>query len=210
VLKMENTSLLEEIQEKYKKAQDKPRKPKKSKADLELERINKIKSVKRKIILALVLILAFVSGVAYAAERYVDWRAGHQWQFPITWIGFVKEIEEPEVEVLAPVEFIEEKESWVGKVSWYGSGTACLGCDPNEIMANGQKFDENAMTLAFNRLPLNTKVRVTNLDNGANTIATVTDTGGFEALGRIADLSKGLMQELNAITDVSNIKIEVL
>lgn len=211
---MEDNNLLKEIQEDYKNAQKPKRKPRKTKADLELERIERIKSIKRKILTILTLIVLTVTGVAYAAERYVDWRAGHEWQFPLVWRGLVKEIGE----IASPIaeakseepEVVEEKESWTGKVSYYSNGEGCLGCDVNEIMANGQKFDDTAMTLAFNYLPMNTRVRVTNLDNGANIIATVTDTGGFEDYGRIADLSKGLMTELNAVTDVSDIKIEVL
>ncbi len=176
---------------------------------------------KLKAVLAIMLFIGFVAGVAYSAERYVVWRAEHEWQVPVEWIGFVRNIgpiDATEVGLGSTVqaqELVKEpevvaKESWTGKVSYYSSGEGCVGCDPNEIMANGQKFDENAMTLAFNKLPLNSRVRVTNLDNGANIIATVTDTGGFEAYGRIADLSKGLMQELHAFTDTSDIRIEAL
>lgn len=171
--------------------------------------------------IAVVILVLFVTGVAYIAEKYVDWRAEHEWQVPIVWVGFIRKIEparplaEPVIQENTeaeqePQEVSSAKPSWTGKVSYYSHGDGCIGCHPEEIMANGQKFNENAMTLAFNRLPLNTKVRVFNLDNGANTIATVTDTGGFEAYNRIADLSLGLMRELNAQTDVSNIKIEVL
>ena len=103
---------------------------------------------------------------------------------------------------------IDQKPSFIGKVSYY-SEKGCLGCNANQIMANGQKFDEDKFTLAFNRLPLNTVVRVTNLSNGKSELAVVTDRGGFERLGRIADLSKGLMTALGAKTDQSIIKIEV-
>lgn len=204
---MEDNNLLKEIQEDY-------RNPKKKRAKRESKPKKKERNIGKTIRNSAFAILIVLIGVAYCAEKYVDWRAGHQWQFPLVWIGLVREIGDGQ-EILSPVvETKEEPEkitqSWTGKVSWYGHGEGCMGCDPNEIMANGQKFDENAMTLAFNLLPLNTRVRVTNLDNGANAIATVTDTGGFEQYGRIADLSKGLMTELNAITDVSNIKIETL
>lgn len=77
-------------------------------------------------------------------------------------------------------------------------------------MANGQKFDENKMTLAFNWLPLNTKVRVVNPANGQETIATVTDRhGAYRAKynWRIADLSLGLCRKIGCKTD-SNIKIK--
>lgn len=93
-----------------------------------------------------------------------------------------------------------------GKVSFY-SKDGCLGCSTNQTMANGQIFNENAMTLAHNRIPLNTKVKVINQDNGLFAYATVTDRGGFEKYGRIADLSKGLYEAIGAKTDISNIQI---
>lgn len=98
---------------------------------------------------------------------------------------------------------------WVGKVSHY-SRAGCLGCSPTLTMANGQPLDDNAMTIAFNWLPLNTQVRVTNLDNGKSVIATVTDTGGFNSLNRIADLVPAVANELGTKTDVTNVLIEAL
>ena len=104
-----------------------------------------------------------------------------------------------------------------GKASWYGATLdQCVGCgahyDENGNLffrtANGEVFDENDLTLAFNDLPLNTIVRVTNLDTGDRVFARVTDTGGFEKYGRIADLSKGLAEAINLQTDVSTIRIE--
>jgi len=101
---------------------------------------------------------------------------------------------------------LPQKKVSIGKVSYY-SKDGCLGCSANQTMANGQIFDENAMTLAHNRIPLNTKVKVINQDNGLFAYATVTDRGGFEKYGRIADLSKGLYEAIGAKTDVSNIQI---
>lgn len=92
-----------------------------------------------------------------------------------------------------------------GKVSYY-SKDGCLGCSPNQQMANGQIFDENAMTFAHNGIPLNTMVEVKNLDNGKTVMAKVTDRGGFNRYSRVADLSKGLYTTLGAKTDVSNIQ----
>lgn len=99
--------------------------------------------------------------------------------------------------------------SWQGKVSHY-SREGCLGCSATLTMANGQPLDDNAMTIAFNHLPMNTKVRLTNLDNGKSVIATVTDTGGFERLGRIADLVPAVKNALETKTDQSEVLIEQL
>lgn len=101
-----------------------------------------------------------------------------------------------------------------GKVSFY-SHDGCLGCGDNQITASGEKFDENAMTLAIpaewtKEIPLGSMVRVTNLDNKIAVVAKANDTGGFLKYGRIADLSKGLFEAIEAKTDKSEIKLEVL
>jgi rare lipoprotein A (peptidoglycan hydrolase) len=75
-----------------------------------------------------------------------------------------------------------------GKASYY-SIDGCLGCNPGRIMANGEKLDDTRLTLAYNHLPMNTVVTVRNTETGASVRATVTDTGGFERHGKIADLS---------------------
>jgi len=101
---------------------------------------------------------------------------------------------------------LPQKKVSTGKVSYY-SKDGCLGCSENQKMANGQIFDENAMTLAHNQIPLNTIVEVKNLENGKTVTAKVTDRGGFNKYNRIADLSKGLYEALGAKTDKSNIEI---
>ena len=70
-----------------------------------------------------------------------------------------------------------------GIASWYG---------PNfhgGRTANGEIFDENALTAAHRTLPLPVNVRVTNLDNGKSIILRVNDRGPY-AKGRIIDVSK--------------------
>lgn len=98
---------------------------------------------------------------------------------------------------------------WVGKVSHY-SRSGCLGCSKTLTMANGQPLDDEAMTIAFNWLPMNTRVRLTNIDTGASCEATVTDTGGFNRLNRIADLVPAVQRALGTKTDVTNVLIEKL
>ena len=100
----------------------------------------------------------------------------------------------------------------VGKVSFY-SKSGCIGCSKKQVTASGEIFDENAMTFAIpyqwrKEIPMGTKAKVTNLDNGLSSFARVNDTGGFLKYNRVADLSKGLMNKIGAKTDRSNIKIE--
>lgn len=114
----------------------------------------------------------------------------------------VEEVEEP----TEPVE--EVKQTWTGEASYY-SFDGCVGCNPQRVMANGEILDDMKKTLAFNQLPLNTKVVVTNLSNGFKTTATVTDTGGFERLGRIADLSVATKKTIGC-NDLCQVRIESL
>lgn len=115
------------------------------------------------------------------------------------------------VERISPKKAPDGKQSnvWTGKVSHY-SRAGCLGCSANLTMANGQPLDDEAMTIAFNWLPMNTRVKLTNLDNGKSCEATVTDTGGFNKLGRIADLVPAVARALETKTDISQVKIEVI
>lgn len=63
-------------------------------------------------------------------------------------------------------------------------------------MYNGEPFREWAQTLAYFGAPMNSWVRVTNLNNGASVMARVTDLGGFRKYGILADLSLGTMMAI--------------
>ena len=69
-----------------------------------------------------------------------------------------------------------------GVASWYGPGFH------GKRMASGKRFNQYAFTAAHKRLPLGTKVKVTNLRNHRSTIVRITDRGPF-VRGRIIDLS---------------------
>lgn len=97
---------------------------------------------------------------------------------------------------------------WEGTASYY-SKTGCLGCRADQSMANGEIFDENALTLAFMKAPLNSLVLITNTDNNLTVLAKVTDHGGFEPYGRIADLSLGLRNKIQG-KDLTPVKITLL
>lgn len=88
-----------------------------------------------------------------------------------------------------------------GEASYY-SVAGCIGCHPELIMANGDKLDDNELTLALPvdvvrqyRL-MNQLIRVENAKNGQSVVAKVTDTGGFDKLGRVADLSVATKEAL--------------
>lgn len=100
--------------------------------------------------------------------------------------------------LVKPVVIKTETPTWTGIASWYGEADEeCLGCRGDRLMANGERFDEAAMTVAFNRAPLGTRLHVLNPATGKGAIVEVTDTGGFEALGRLMDLSRGVKDALS-------------
>lgn len=70
-----------------------------------------------------------------------------------------------------------------GIASWYGPGFH------GKPTANGEIFDQNALTGAHRTLPLPSMVRVTNLDNGRSIKVRINDRGPFSN-GRIIDLSR--------------------
>lgn len=70
-----------------------------------------------------------------------------------------------------------------GIASWYGPGFHA------KLTANGEDYDQNAMTAAHRTLPMPSFVRVTNLDNGRTVVLRVNDRGPY-ARGRIIDISR--------------------
>lgn len=83
--------------------------------------------------------------------------------------------------------FVEE-----GIASWYGPGFH------GKTTASGERFNQYAITAAHKILPLDTKVRVTNLSNGRSLIVRINDRGPFVD-DRVIDLSKASAQRLGVI-----------
>ena len=91
-----------------------------------------------------------------------------------------------------------------GKATWYG------GRFHGRKTASGEIFDENGMTAAHKTLPFDTRVRVTNLNNGRAVEVRITDRGPY-AKGRIIDLSKAAATRLDMLrAGVVPVKLEVL
>lgn len=70
----------------------------------------------------------------------------------------------------------------VGIASWYGNQ------EQGRLTASGERFDEHKLTAAHRSLPLDTKVKVTNLENGRSVEVKVNDRGPYIP-GRVLDLS---------------------
>ncbi|HHY05146.1 MAG TPA: septal ring lytic transglycosylase RlpA family protein [Thermoanaerobacterales bacterium] len=98
----------------------------------------------------------------------------------------------------------DKTETFIGKASWYGPGF------DGKVTANGEVFDEEALTAAHKELPFDTKVRVTNLDNGLTVLVRINDRGPY-ITGRNIDLSKGAAQKVDMLEKgVVSVKMEIL
>ncbi|MFO1145623.1 MAG: septal ring lytic transglycosylase RlpA family protein, partial [Rhodospirillales bacterium] len=76
-----------------------------------------------------------------------------------------------------------------GEASWYGPGFH------GRKTASGERFNQHGLTAAHRKLPLGTKARVTNLDNGKSVEVKINDRGPY-VRGRIIDLSKAAAERL--------------
>lgn len=89
--------------------------------------------------------------------------------------------------------------------SWYGPGFH------GKRTANGEVFNQNAMTAASNSHRMGTNLLVTNVTNGKSVKVKVNDTGGFRKYNRTLDLSKGAFMKIaNPNQGVIKIKIQKL
>jgi len=91
-----------------------------------------------------------------------------------------------------------------GEASWYGPQFH------GKPTANGEIFDKNAMTAAHKTLPLNSLVRVTNLDNGRAITVRLNDRGPF--IGeRMIDLSEAAATALGYTHQgIANVRVRYL
>jgi rare lipoprotein A len=91
-----------------------------------------------------------------------------------------------------------------GVASWYGPGFH------GKKTANGERYDQTAMTAAHRTLPLPSVVRVTNLKNGRSIVLRVNDRGPF-AKNRIIDVSQTAAKELGfLVAGTAPVRVEFL
>jgi len=96
------------------------------------------------------------------------------------------------------------KEQMIGYASWYGPGFH------GKQTANGEIYDQGNMTAAHKILPLNTWVRVTNLDNGKSVPLRINDRGPYKK-NRIIDLSHEAAKILGFVEKgTARVKIAVI
>ena len=69
----------------------------------------------------------------------------------------------------------------------------------DQMTASGEVFNRHDMTAAHKTLPLGTKVKVTNLDNGRSTVVRINDRGPYVG-NRVIDLSEAAADVLGMRT----------
>ena len=100
----------------------------------------------------------------------------------------------------------KSKKVLYGVSSFYGLND---GFDGN-LTANGEVYDKDGISAAHKTLPLNSIVKVTNLDNGKTLTMKINDRGPY-IKGRILDCSYGAAQKLDFVENgTANVKIKVI
>jgi rare lipoprotein A len=91
-----------------------------------------------------------------------------------------------------------------GMASWYGPGF------DGRLTANGEVYNQEALTAAHPSLEFGTQVQVTNLNNGRSVVVTINDRGPY-AEGRVIDLSAAAARTLNMISSgVAPVELTIL
>ena len=92
----------------------------------------------------------------------------------------------------------------VGYASWYGPKYNL------KRAANGEIYNQDEMTAAHNTLPLNSIVRVVNLQNNQSTVVRITDRGPF-VYGRVIDLSVAAAKAVSVyLPGTARVRLDVL
>jgi rare lipoprotein A len=97
-----------------------------------------------------------------------------------------------------------ESDSIEGKASYYHDKF------DGRMTANGEKFDQKALTAAHKTLPFGTVLQVTNMDNGKTVKVRINDRGPYVG-DRVIDLSKAAAQQLGMMGNgLANVQIQIL
>jgi rare lipoprotein A len=100
--------------------------------------------------------------------------------------------------------FASNQKTISGSASWYG------GKFHGRKTANGERYNQNALTAAHKTLPFGTKVRVTNESNGKSVIVRINDRGPYVGK-RVIDLSRAAANAVGMVQrGVARVKVEVL
>ena len=99
---------------------------------------------------------------------------------------------------------VKHKKLMIGISSYYAEDFH------GKLTANGEVYDMYGLTAAHKTIPLNTIVRVTNLDNEKSLILRINDRGPY-VKGRILDCSYGAAKKLGFLSNgTTQVRIEVI
>ena len=99
---------------------------------------------------------------------------------------------------------VKHKKLMIGISSYYAEDFH------GKLTANGEVYDMYGLTAAHKTLPLNTIVRVTNLDNEKSLILRINDRGPY-VKGRILDCSYGAAKKLGFLANgTTQVRVEVI
>lgn len=91
-----------------------------------------------------------------------------------------------------------------GQASWYGAH------HHGKKTANGERFNQNALTAAHRTLAFGSKVKVTNTLNNKSVTVRINDRGPYSK-GRIIDLSRAAAKKIDMINSgVAPVRIQVM
>jgi rare lipoprotein A len=79
-----------------------------------------------------------------------------------------------------------------GKASYYGAW------HHGKRTANGEAYDQHALTAAHRSLPFGSRIRVTNLNNGKSVVVRINDRGPYNRR-RLIDLSREAAKQLDML-----------
>lgn len=110
----------------------------------------------------------------------------------------------PQDEPAAPQAVAAAPAGDVGMASWIADDFQGLRT------ASGELYDKDALTASHRTLPMNTRVEVTNLENGRFTVVRINDRGPFKK-DRIIDVSRRAAEELGMISaGLAKVRLRVL
>ncbi len=97
-----------------------------------------------------------------------------------------------------------------GMASWYAEFSPGI----RQTTANMEIFDHDQLTCAIWDVPFNTRLEVTNMDNGRKVIVRVNDRGPAKRLckeGRVIDLTMGAFKRIADLDKgLVNVRVKVL
>lgn len=101
--------------------------------------------------------------------------------------------------------------SFAYTASWYGTTGDTMDPWKHVRTADGERFNENALTAASWGFPMGSRVRVTNIATGVSIVVRINDRGPGRHLyrkGRIIDLTRGAFERIANLRD-GVIKVDV-